>query len=190
MSNRRPAHEALLEATGELTYAQGITATGVDAIAARAGVTKRTLYQHFGSKDGLVAESLSSRSERSLPALEAAARSRAEETGEPAILALFDVIEHALRTRAPAGCAFINASLEVGRPDHPVREAALAHLLGREQLVHQLVAETGAGDPDLAAQVALLVDAAYAVGGSRRDPGAATRAKAAAATLLSARAGS
>ncbi len=190
MSNRRTAHEALLGATGELTYAQGITATGVDAIASSAGVTKRTLYQHFGSKDALVAESLSSRSERSLPALEAAARSRSEKTGEPAILALFDVIEHALRTRAKAGCAFINASLEIGRPDHPVREAALAHLLGREQLVHKLVAETGVEDPDLAAQVALLVDGAYAVGGSRRDPSAATRAKAAAATLLSAQADS
>jgi AcrR family transcriptional regulator len=184
MSGRGSAHEALLGAAGELTYAQGITATGVDAIASRAGVTKRTLYQHFGSKDALVAEALSSRSERSLPALEAGARRRSEETGEPAILALFDVIEHALRTRAKAGCAFINASLEIGRPNHPVREAALAHLRGREKLVLKFVAEAGVEDPDLAAQIALLVDGAYAVGGSRRDPSAARRAKAAAAALL------
>jgi hypothetical protein len=100
------------------------------------------------------------------------------------ILALFDVIEHALRTRAKAGCAFINASLEIGRVDHPVRDAALAHLQAREQLVGKLLAETGVDDPDLAGQVALLVDGAYAVGGSRRDPSAARRAKAAAATLL------
>jgi AcrR family transcriptional regulator len=188
MSNRPSAREALLGATGELTYARGITATGVDAIASRAGVTKRTLYQHFGSKDALVAESLSSRSERALPALEAAARRRSEGTGEPAFLALFDVIEHALRTRAKAGCAFINASLEISRPDHPAREAALAHLRGREQLVRRLLAETGVEDPDLAGQVALLVDGAYAVGGSRRDPSAARRAKAAAAALVSGRA--
>jgi AcrR family transcriptional regulator len=184
MSGKQSAHEALLGATRELTYAQGITATGVDAIAARAGVTKRTLYQRFGSKDALVAESLSSRSERALPALEAAARRRAEETGEPAVLALFDVIEDALRTRATAGCAFINASLEISRPGHPVRDAALAHLEGRERLVGRLLAETGVDDPDLAAQLALLVDGAYAVGGSRRDPSAAPRAKAAATTLL------
>ncbi len=187
MSDRRPAHDALLGAAGELTYAQGITATGVDAIASRAGVTKRTLYQHFGSKDALVAESLSSRSKRALPALEAGARRRAKETGKPAVLALFDVVEHALRTRSKAGCAFINASLEISRPDHPVREAALAHLRAREQLVHKLLAEAGVDDPDLASQVALLVDGAYAAGGSRRDPSAARRAKAAAATLLSGR---
>jgi AcrR family transcriptional regulator len=187
MGDRRTAHEALLGATGELTYAQGITATGVDAIASRAGVTKRTLYQHFGSKDALVAESLSSRSRRSLPALEARARRRSQETGEPAILALFDVIEHALRTKAKAGCAFINASLELSRPNHPVREAALAHLRGRELLVRTLLVEVGVEDADLAAQIALLVDGAYAVGGSRRDPSAARRAKAAAAALLTGR---
>jgi AcrR family transcriptional regulator len=184
MSTRKNAHDALLGATGELTYARGITATGVDAIAARAGVTKRTLYQHFGSKDTLVAEALSSRSRRSLPALEANARRRSEETGEPVILALFDVIENALRTSSKAGCAFINASLEINHPNHPVREAALAHLRAREQFVRALVAEAGVDDPDLAGQVALLVDGAYAVGGSRRDPSAAQRAKTAAATLL------
>lgn len=187
MNNRKNAHEALLGATGELTYARGITATGVDAIAARAGVTKRTLYQHFGSKDALVAEALSSRSARSWPALEANARRRSEETGEPVVLALFDVIENALRTSAKAGCAFINASLEINRANHPVREAALAHLRAREQLVHRLLAEAGVEDADLAGQVALLVDGAYAVGGSRRDPSAASRAKAAAAGLLAGR---
>jgi hypothetical protein len=50
--------------------------------------------------------------------------------------------------------------------------------------VSQFLAEAGVEDPDLAAQVVLLVDGAYAVGGSRRDPTAARHAKAAAAALL------
>jgi AcrR family transcriptional regulator len=187
MTDRPNAHDALLGATSELTYTQGITGTGVDAIAARAGVTKRTLYQHFGSKDRLVAEALDDRSRRALLSLETTARRRSEETGEPAILALFDVIETALRTKTQAGCAFINASLEINRPGHLVHEAALAHLRAREGLVSQLLAEAGVQDTDLAAQVVLLVDGAYAVGGSRRDPAAAHRAKAAAAALLAGR---
>lgn len=187
MARRKTANEALLGATAELTYARGITATGVDAIASRAGVTKRTLYQHFGSKDALVAESLSSRSRNAIPALEAGARRRSEETGEPAVLALFDVIENALRTRSKAGCAFINAALEISRPNHPVREAALAHLRARAALVRRLLAEAGVNEPELAAQIALLVDGAYASGGSRRDPAEARHAKAAAATLLAGR---
>jgi AcrR family transcriptional regulator len=187
MTDRPDAHDALLGATSELTYDRGITATGVDAIAARAGVTKRTLYQHFGSKDRLVAEALSARSRRALLGLEANARRRSEETGDPAILALFDVIENALRTTTKAGCAFINASLEINRLGHPVREAALAHLRAREGLVAQLLVEAGVEDTDLAAQVVLLVDGAYAVGGSRRDPAAARHAKAAVAALLAGR---
>jgi AcrR family transcriptional regulator len=187
MTDRPNAHDALLEATSELTYAGGITGTGVDAIAARAGVTKRTLYQHFGSKDRLVAEALSDRSRRALLSLEANARHRSEETGDLVILALFDVIENALRTKTKAGCAFINASLEINRPGHPVHEAALAHLRAREGLVYQLLVEAGVKDTDLAAQVVLLVDGAYAVGGSRRDPAAARHAKAAVAALLAGR---
>jgi AcrR family transcriptional regulator len=190
MNERPNAHDALLGATSELTYEQGITGTGVDAIAARAGVTKRTLYQHFGSKDRLVAEALDARHRRALLALETNARRRSEETGEPAILSLFDVIENALATKTRAGCAFINASLEINRPGHPVREAALAHLRAREELVHRLLVEAGVEDPELAPQVVLLVDGAYAVGGTRRDPTAARHAKAALTTLLSARAAS
>src|SRR2546429_9428486 len=87
MTDRPNAHDALLAATSELTYARGITGTGVDAIAARAGVTKRTLYQHFGSKDRLVAGALSDRNRRAPPCLETNARRRAEENGELGVLA-------------------------------------------------------------------------------------------------------
>ena len=38
----------------ELFHEHGITATGVDALSKAAGISKRTLYERFGSKDGLV----------------------------------------------------------------------------------------------------------------------------------------
>src|SRR5437879_7887809 len=184
MTDRPNAHDALLAATSELTYARGITGTGVDAIAARAGVTKRTLYQHFGSKDRLVAEALNDRNRRALLSLETNARRRSEETGELVILALFDAIENALRTKTKAGCAFINASLEVNRPGHPVREAALAHLRARGGLVHQLLVEAAVENVDLSAQVVLLFDVGYAVVGPRRGLGARSRLKASVPPLL------
>src|SRR5438309_6878266 len=176
MTNRPNAHDALLGATSELTYARGITGTGVDAIAAQAGVTKRTLYQHFGSKDQLVAEALSERSRRALFNLEAGARRRSEETGELAILAFFDVIGNALSTKTKAGCAFINASLEINYPGHPIREAALAHLRAREELVGPPLVDAGPVGPDPAAQVVPLGGGADAVGRPRRAAAAAPRA--------------
>src|SRR5262245_6491888 len=58
MTTTRPGpRERLLEAAREVTYAQG-GHVGVDAILERAGVARRSLYQHFGGKDGLIAETL------------------------------------------------------------------------------------------------------------------------------------
>src|SRR5690554_2959353 len=53
----------ILAAASELFYEHGITAVGVDTIAAHSGVTKRTLYDRFGSKDALVVAYLRRRHE-------------------------------------------------------------------------------------------------------------------------------
>lgn len=44
----------IIDAAYESFWRSGYTRTNVDAIAARAGVTKRTLYAHFRSKDDLL----------------------------------------------------------------------------------------------------------------------------------------
>jgi TetR/AcrR family transcriptional repressor of mexJK operon len=53
----RPSSErkraAMLEAARALFLADGYDRTSVDAVAARAGVSKRTVYDHFMDKDGL-----------------------------------------------------------------------------------------------------------------------------------------
>ena len=54
---RRTAAETrqhIMDAAYNLFYQTGFMRTGVDAIADAAGITKRTLYQHFGSKDELI----------------------------------------------------------------------------------------------------------------------------------------
>src|SRR5260370_16892508 len=43
--------ERILETAGRLFYLQGIRAVGVDTIAAEIGISKRTLSNHFPSKD-------------------------------------------------------------------------------------------------------------------------------------------
>jgi AcrR family transcriptional regulator len=46
--------ERILPGVDRLFYAQGIKSAGVDAIAAELGISKKTLYRHFPSKDNLV----------------------------------------------------------------------------------------------------------------------------------------
>jgi AcrR family transcriptional regulator len=53
--NKAKTRQRLLAAARELFYENSICATGVSAVAERAGVTKMTLYAHFPSKDQLVA---------------------------------------------------------------------------------------------------------------------------------------
>ena len=46
--------ERILETADRLFYLEGIRAIGVDTIAAEIGISKRTLYNHFPSKDALI----------------------------------------------------------------------------------------------------------------------------------------
>ena len=62
----KPARERILDAANRLFYGEGIRAVSVDAIAEKAGTTKKTLYYHFKSKDDLVAAYLSSRDQPNL----------------------------------------------------------------------------------------------------------------------------
>jgi AcrR family transcriptional regulator len=64
MTTLTPGARRILDVASELFYAHGIHAVGVDTIAAESGVTKRTLYDRFGSKDELVAAYLRARDER------------------------------------------------------------------------------------------------------------------------------
>ena len=61
-----PTRERIISAANTLFYNDGIRAVSVDAVAAKAGVTKRTLYYHFKSKDDLVAAYLAARDQPNL----------------------------------------------------------------------------------------------------------------------------
>ena len=55
--------DRIVAAASRLFYGHGIRAVSVDDVAARAGLTKRTLYYHFRSKDDLIAAYLAARDE-------------------------------------------------------------------------------------------------------------------------------
>ena len=59
---------AILEAARRLFTSQGFDATSMDQIAAAAGVSKLTVYSHFGDKDTLFAAVVKSYCEQQLPA--------------------------------------------------------------------------------------------------------------------------
>ena len=54
------AHKKVLRAAVELVSARGVDATSMDAIAAKSGVSKATIYKHWADKEALLLEMMSS----------------------------------------------------------------------------------------------------------------------------------
>ena len=176
VSEKPSMKERILETADRLFYLRGIRAMGVDTIAAEIGISKRTLYNHFPSKDALIAAYLARRF-RQVPA----------STKPPAeqILGTFDALERRFAHKDFRGCPFVNAVAELGPEDQAVRKIAIAFKESRRVWFRDLLTALDAADAEgLATQLALLVDGAIAQDLVRNDPSMARAAKAAAQVLL------
>lgn len=172
--------ERILDAADRLFYSQGIRAVGVDAVAAEAGISKRTLYNHFPSKDELIAAYLARRGGLVV-----------NEDGPPLaqILGLFDGLARWFASRRFRGCPIVNAMAELsGDRQHPAVPIALALKAGRlRQIEAQLRALKVADPAALAQQIVLLFEGAISTSLVRGgDPQVAHVARAAACVLLAA----
>lgn len=178
-------HERIVKAASALFYRQGIRAVSVDAIAEKAGLTKRSLYYHFRSKDELVAAYLEARDR---PNLDAFDRWFAEAEGDAGakVRAVFGHLARAARSPKWKGCGFLRSAAElVGMPGHPAIRAANRHKAGFEAWLADRLAAAGAADAEaLAQQVRLLMDGAFAVVLLNRDAGYMDRAGEAAEVLV------
>ena len=110
--SRWPAKEAMqeriLDTAGRLFYGQGIRAVGVDTIAAEIGISKRTLYNYYPSKDELIVAYLA----RWLRPPKTSDRPLIEQ-----ILRIFDLLERWFASESFRGCPFVNAIAELGDAD-------------------------------------------------------------------------
>lgn len=166
---RRPGLERVLKTADQLFYEGGIHATGVDLIAAKANVSKATMYTYFPTKDDLVAQYLRGRSQtwQAHVAHELEARGG---TATERILTVFDLLGEWFRSEGFRGCPFINAEAE-STPDAPGHAVNLSHREWVRGLFAGLLAEAGATAPDmLARQLEMLYDGAMI--GAHTEPAA------------------
>jgi AcrR family transcriptional regulator len=113
-----PAAVRILGAAARLFYERGIHAVGVDLIAAEAGVTKKTLYDRFGSKEQIVVEYLADRDERWRAFLTGYLDSAQPDPGAR-VLAVFDATLAWVRESPFKGCGMVNAHAEISDASHP-----------------------------------------------------------------------
>lgn len=182
-----PTRDRIVSAAAKLFYDEGIRRVSVDAVAEEAGVTKRTLYYHFASKDDLVAAYLAGRDQPSFSKFQHWYR-ESEGPLPERIKAVFAGLARSARHPKWKGCGFLRTSAELANmPGHPAMKIGAAHKRRLEDWLADIFAGEGVQEPRmLARQVVLLVDGAFAVVLLNRDPGYIETAGAAAATLVAA----
>ncbi len=175
-SEKPTMNERILETADRLFYLQGIRAVGVDTIAAEIGISKRTLYNHFPSKDALVAAYLERRFVQPQPS---------DKSPVEQILGTFVSLERRFGSKDFRGCPFVNAVAELGTEDRSVKKIAVAFKESRRLWFRDHLVQLGVAEAEgLATQLQLLVDGSIAQDLVRDDPAMARAAKEAARVLL------
>jgi AcrR family transcriptional regulator len=162
--------ERIISAASKLFYDQGIRAVSVDAVAERAGLTKRTLYYHFRSKDDLVAAYLAGRDQPNL-ALFQLWFAEADGGVADKVAAIFRNLARAAAHPKWKGCGFLRTSAELANlPGHPAIRVGAAHKKKFEGWLRAVFEAAGIAQPlELARQILLLLDGSFAVVLLHRD---------------------
>lgn len=176
----------ILVAADAVFSTQGVRAGSVDRIAAGAGVTKRTLYYHFRSKDDLIAAWLSEYD------LSARSQLRGWMVGQAIPLAerfalLLEELGRAAENPRWRGCGFLQTAFELAElPGHPARLIAAMHKRRLEEWLASEMQREGLPDArERARSLMLVLDGAVAQLVVHRDAAYARHATALARTILS-----
>jgi AcrR family transcriptional regulator len=174
--------ERLLAAGQDLFYSRGAT-VGVDALLKEANVARRSLYEHFGGKDGLVAAVLRRASEEDLAWYEAALAGAMEPRAR--LLGLFDRLDELVSNADFRGCRYFATDLAFADPRHPAHaetEAFRRRLRGL--LVRELEALGHASPERGAEQLHLLIEGTLVMGATQDGQHPARAARDVAAAIL------
>lgn len=160
----------IVTAASKLFYGEGIRGVSLDAVAEKAGVTKRTFYYHFKSKDDLVAAYLEARDQPNL----ALFKQWFDETDGSTAAKVRSIFRRlALNAASPKwkGCGFLRTTAELANmPGHPAIKIGAAHKKKFETWLRTTFDADGIAHPaELARQVLLLLDGSFAVVLLHRD---------------------
>jgi AcrR family transcriptional regulator len=155
------ARARLVETATELFYQEGIRAVGIDAVVARSGVSKSSLYRTFASKDELIAAFAESEDQRFWQWWDETVKRHA---GAPSrqVRALLEGIGDQIASPHFRGCPFINLANEFPDRQHPGTAVACANKQEMRERLRAIARALGVRNPQrLGDQLALLIDGAY-----------------------------
>ena len=177
---------AILIAAHVAFFRKGYTRVWMTDIARTAGITKRTLYQHFESKDALLEAMLAGQSELSA---ETFARSiqRPASSVEELVSGIFGDLFNWAASDSYTGPGFTRLAMELGDlPGHPAMRFAAQHKTTLESLLSSRLSEFGlTGHEALAREIWIVMEGAMMLALVHGDPAYVVAAKGTALRLLS-----
>ncbi len=177
--------EYILGVASDLFSSQGINATSVDAIVAKADIAKVTLYKYFKSKEQLILAYLREYDDRLWQKLSAVTAQEGDAAGK--LTSLVDAILDWIGDPEFKGFAFINASVEFPQLENPVHRTSLEFAQSLRNKLTSLARESGIKNADtLALQLALVIEGTAITERTQRGTGAVNHAKALAKVLIDA----
>lgn len=164
LRNSDETRRRILERAYHLLYREGFQRTGVDAVADAAGVTKRTLYNHFGSKDALIAAVLDAQADLASAEIRSWCGYGAATPNE-LIHRIFDGLRLWAQSPDWRGSGFTRVVMELAwAPGHPARNATAVQKQAIEDVLAEVLANAGAADPPrLARELVVLIEGANAL---------------------------
>ncbi|MGJ8678816.1 TetR/AcrR family transcriptional regulator [Paraglaciecola sp.] len=181
--------DLLIDVAQNLFYQQGIRATGIDLVLTNSGIAKKTLYNHFSSKEALIIATLKRRDQQfMLMMAEKVARLTEQQTSSKElnpVLALFDAHHEWINSDNFHGCMFINASAEFPAPEDPIHLICLQHKQNIVDYIETLLPLTISNKKATALQLTLLLDGTIVMAHTMNDKSSAKHAKLVAEVILS-----
>lgn len=176
--------EQIIDAATQLFHADGFNATGIEKIRDTANVSKKTLYNHFCSKDELILAVLRREDEnarnwlvRSIDELSQNPRER--------LIGIFDLYAGWIESKEFNGCLFIKAASEFSDPENKCKAVCREAKRLVRQAIKQLAVDASAPNPDtLADQLNLLIQGATVQAQVAEDLSAIWLAKSIAIVLI------
>lgn len=181
----RATRQRILQSAYRLFYREGFQRSGVDAVAEATGVTKRTLYNHFPSKDALIAAVL----EEQADLAETEIRSwcgKNQVTPETLVSGIFEEFRRWARLPGWRSSGFTRAAMELAwAPGHPGRRAASEHKRAIERILAEALTEAGVTQPTrIGRELVLLIEGVNVLCLVHEDAAYIDAAEAAALALL------
>ena len=176
--------DQLIQTALELFAKNGIHATGVDSIVEQSGVTKKTLYAHFRSKEELILAVLRQYDELARNDFMRRVESGGK-TPRARLLAVFDFAERWFQQSNFYGCLFINTIGEYSDKGTPIRQICKEYKKLVKGYIRELCEQAGASDPQgLAEELAMLLEGATVTAQVSQNPKTAKIAKRVAKALI------